>query len=98
MVIHYGLPVTNPDRKKKLLSHHITCPRALARKYDEVERNAVTFLKAGNMLGCNTAQVEELVVRGLLTETPAFAIRSRKKYRTVELAGVHSLLNGDQQI
>ncbi len=98
MVIPYGLPVTNPDRKKKLLSDHITCPRALARKYDEVERNAVTFLKAGNMLGCNTAQVEELVVRGLLTETPAFAIRSRKKYRTVELAGVHSLLNGDQQI
>jgi hypothetical protein len=98
MVIHYRLPVTNPDWKKKLLSDHTTCPRVLARKFDEVERNSVTLLKAGNMLGCDTARIEEFVEQGQHREIPAFAIRSRKKYLTVELAGVHSLLNGDQHI
>lgn len=91
MVIHYRLPVTNPQRSKKRLSDHITCPRTLARKFDEIEAASLSFVKAGTMLGCGATEIEELVCRGLLSETPLFVRRSKRKHRTVYLDGVKSL-------
>ena len=79
MTIHYQLAVTNPVKTKKRLSDHITGSRALKHKFDEIEAGTVTFLGAANMLGCKTADVEELIARGLLAETPSFARRPKRK-------------------
>lgn len=91
MVIHFRLPVTNPDRNKKLLSDYITCPKTLADKFEDIENGSVTLLKAARMLGCERKKIELLIASGHLKETPVFAQRAKKKYRSVERADLEAM-------
>jgi len=93
IVIDHGLPVTNPDRKKKLLHDYLVCPKAIERVFQHAEKDGVTIVKAGNVLGCKTNKIENLIKRGQLVEIPNYARRSRAKFRTVEREGVVALAN-----
>ena len=98
MVIHYKLPVTNPDRNKKLLSDHITCPITLADKFTEIENGVVSLLMAGRLLGCERTEIERLIVDGSLKETPIFARQAKKKHRSVEREDVEALMMGTEHL
>ncbi len=92
LVIDHGLPVTNPDRKKKLLHDYIVCPKAIDRVFQSAEKSGVTRVKAGNLLGCKINKIENLIKRGQLVEIPEYARRTRAKFRTVERDSVLALL------
>ena len=92
MAIHYKLPVTNPDRNKRLLSDHLICPKNLAETFDRMASGSVTLLTAGRSLGCERAEIERLIEISCLEETPVFARRARKRYRSAERAGLEALM------
>ena len=93
IVIDRGLPVANPDRKKKLLHDYIVCPKAVESVFERAEKSGLTLVKAGNMLGCKTDQIERRIKNGDLIEIPEYMRRTRAKFRTVERDGVVALLS-----